>query len=101
MRRGAKMRIEQPAVVAVVGRVHLQRDEGDRLAEVDGLHGRGELLWVLEDVLDGGAADHLGAERAGHDRAVLLGTPVERLGVGAHLGVEKPFGIEDLGLLGL
>ena len=73
---GGEDRIEQLAVLRVLRRVDLQRDQRHRLPEVDRLHGRGEDLGVLEGELDFGPAHDLEpTERArddGTDGAGLL-----------------------------
>ncbi len=81
MYRGREQRIEEAAVLAVPGRIDLQGDERHRLAEIDRLHARGELLGMAERVLDGIAPDDLSTEGAGHDRTALPGLAVEGLGL--------------------
>ncbi len=75
-------RVEQAPVLPMLGRIDLQRYQGNRLAEVDRIHTRGELLGMGERVLDGAPLDDLGTVRALDHGSAGPGPAIERLGLG-------------------
>ena len=92
---GGEDRVEQLAVLGVLGRVHLQRDERHRLPEIDRLHGRGEDLGMLEGELDlAPAHERRTPEGARDDRPRRPGHLVEGLRVATRLGVGEEVGVE-------
>ena len=92
---GGEDGVEELAVLEVLGRVDLQRDEGDRLAEVHRLHGRGEDLGVAQGVLHVGAQHELDAPEGPVQHAPgLAGPAVVLLGMATDGGVHDLVGVE-------
>ena len=86
---GGEDGVEQLAVVAVVGRVDLERDQRPHLADVHGVDARAEHLGVLQHVADLGVApdDHHPGLTEVHGGGRVAQQLEHRLGVGQRLRV--------------
>jgi hypothetical protein len=87
---GGEDRVEDLAVLLVLRRVDLQRDERADVAEVDGRHVRREDLGVTKRLLDLGPPGQQHADAVdGHDGRGLAQRLEHRLRVGRHLRIHR------------